>query len=64
MGVVDGEQVRIGPSRAALAGVGEILEAVEPLAVVVLVGVLHAHQVLLVETVVDLNVELIVVAET
>ena len=39
VGVVDGEQVRIRPSRTALARVSEILETVETLSMVVLVKI-------------------------
>ena len=62
--VVDGEQVGVGPSRTALARVSEVLKAVEAHSMAVLVRVFHADQVLLVETVVDLDVVLIVVVQT
>src|ERR1700722_18708562 len=64
MCVVDREQVGVGPSRTALARVSEILETVEAHRVVVLVRIFHADQVPLAETVVDLDVKLIVVALT
>ena len=64
MGVVDGEQVGVGPTRSTLARVSEILETVEAQSVAVLVRIFHADQVLLAETVVDLDVELIVVVLT
>ena len=62
MRIVNRKQVSVGPSGAALARVSKILEAVETLSVVVLIREFTAHHVLLVETVIDLDVKLIVEA--
>src|ERR1017187_6004721 len=52
----------VGPVRTAFTRVGKILETVEAVPVAVLLGVLEAHQILFVEAVVDLDVELPVIA--
>src|SRR5271166_6613433 len=62
MCVVDGKQVSPGVVRAAFAWISEVFEAVKRGAVAPLLRVLHAYQVFLAEAVVDLDVELIVVA--
>ncbi len=59
--VIDGKQVGIGPTGTALTGIGEVLETVKAHAVAVLIRELHAHQVLFVEAMVDLDIELVVV---
>ena len=64
MRVIDGKQVGIGPAGTTLARISEILETVEAQAMTVLIRIFHADQILLVETVVNLDVKLIVVALT
>ena len=61
MRVVDGEQVGVAPTRTALTRVGEVLETVNTQAVTVLIRKLAAHQVILGETMINLDVELVVV---
>src|SRR5689334_3499962 len=61
MCVVDGEQVGIAPTRTSLTGIGEVLETVETQAVTVLIRKLPAYQITLCETMVNLDVELVVV---
>ena len=63
MCVIDRKQVGIGPTRTARTGIGEVLEAVKaPACGTVLIRELPAHQIVLREAMVDLDVELVVVA--
>src|ERR1700722_12405231 len=62
MSIVDREQMGIGPVRTAFAGIGKVLETVKAVAMAVLLRVLHAHQILLAEALVELDIELPVVA--
>ena len=57
--VVDRKQMGGGPVRAALTGIGEVLEAVKGVPVAPLVRILNAEQILFAEAVVDLDVELV-----
>ena len=61
MRVGNGEQVGVGPSRAALAGIGVVLEAVQARARgIILIRKLGAHQIVLGPAMVDFQVELVV----
>jgi hypothetical protein len=61
MRVGEGEEVGVAPTRAALAGISEVLEAVQALACgIVLIGKFPAHQIVLGPAMVNFQVELVV----
>ena len=61
MRIVNGERMRVGPTRSALAWIGEVLETVQTLVGrSVLIRKLRAHQIVLRKAMVDLDVELVI----